>query len=168
MQEMGYFGLTFSWSHTCTLLNPRRDGNGGDPHSQSIKGEVKRFGAHNPIGTGHPTRGGRHVVVKPSMLIVRDEKEGLVPLRAGPQHLVHLLHEHLPLIHIVRWVIVIGGEHLNVHVPLLHHSVARQLPLFRVLLERQVVWMELQQVLQLPKVPVEERGRNVLEVYAEV
>lgn len=152
---------------TCALLNPRRDDYGGDPYSQPIKREVKGLGPHDPVRARDSSDRRRHVVVKPTMFVVGDHEEGLVPLRARSQSLVHLLYEHLPLIHIVRGMVVVGRRPLEVEVPLLHHNVAGELACLCVFLERQAVLVELAHVLEFPQVPVEQRCGEVLVVYSE-
>lgn len=121
---------------TSTLLNPRRDHDGRNPDPQAIKMKQKGFGSHNPIRAGDPTDRSGHMIKEPTMLIISDHEQGLVPLRASPESFVHLLHEHLPLVHVMGWMIIIGGGFLGIRVPLLHHNVPWELPGLSVALER--------------------------------
>ncbi|KAK7827554.1 hypothetical protein CFP56_031139 [Quercus suber] len=83
------------------LFNPRRDDNGRDPNTQSIKLEIKRLRSHNPIRVRDPTHWCRHMIIEPTMLIIRDHQKGFIPLWASPQCLIHLLHKHLTIVHIM-------------------------------------------------------------------
>lgn len=135
---------------TGALFNPRWYSNRRNPNSQPVKCEVKRFWPHNPIRAWYPTNRSRHMIVEPAMLIVRDQEQGFVPLRARPQRFVHLLHQHLSMVHVMRRVIIISWEQLSVRVPLLHHNITRQLPCICMFLKRQVVRVKFRPVLELP------------------
>lgn len=41
------------------------------------------------------------------MLVPGDDEDGVVPVGAGPQRLVHALHKALPVTHVVRRVLVL-------------------------------------------------------------
>lgn len=133
--------------YTSALVNPRRDEKCGHTNPQPIEPEVEGVRTDDPVGVGHIRHRRRDMVVEPAVLIVGDEQCSLVPLRARPERLVHLLHQLLPHRHIVGRVVVVPGEHLHIEVPLLDHNIVGQLPEPGVELEHRLVAVELHQVL---------------------
>mmetsp|Transcript_57724 Transcript_57724/g.101421 ORF Transcript_57724/g.101421 Transcript_57724/m.101421 type:complete len:435 (-) Transcript_57724:56-1360(-) len=81
-----------SLRHNRALLDPGGDGDGGDANAQLVKGEP--VGGHLVIAGNASVR--RHdVIVEATVLIVGDEEQGLLPLGARTQGLVHLLDQLL-------------------------------------------------------------------------
>lgn len=94
------------------------------------------------------------MVVKPSVLIVGDDKQALVPLRTGSQRFVHFLDKLLPVGNIMRRVVVIRRVIQQIEVPRLDHAQARKLPPPSMLPKRREQ-MEFGNVLQPAQIPVE-------------
>lgn len=107
------------------------------------------------------------MVIKPTVLIIRDDHYRLVPLWARPDGLVDLLDKNLPLVDVVRGVVVVGGAELGVHVALLHDGVAREAAEGGVELEGEGVGAEFGEEFELAEAPEEEGGGDVLVVDAE-
>lgn len=152
---------------TSSFLNPRRDEEAGHAHPKPFKLEVVGIRSNNSIRLGHSDNRCRNMVIESTMLIVCDNQGGLVPLRTGPQCLIHLFDKPLAPCHIMRRMVIVCGKHLAIKVPLLNHHIVRQLSPLGVQLEFEAVLVELDKVLEPAEALVEERGRDVLVVDAK-
>ena len=68
------------------------------------------------------------MIIESAVLVVGDEKQHFVPLRAGSQRLVNFLDELLALGDVVGWVVVVRGHVCQVEVALLHNDEVGELP----------------------------------------
>lgn len=148
-------------------LDPGRHEQRRDADAEAVEGEVVGRRADDAVGAGHAGDGRGHVVEEAAVLVVGDDEQRLVPLRAGAQRLVDVLDEHLALVHVVRRVVVVGRVQLGVQVVLLDDGVVGERPAAGVVGEGGAQRVEVQKVLELAEVPVEEHRRHVLEVDAE-
>uniref|UniRef100_J3N9D1 Uncharacterized protein n=1 Tax=Oryza brachyantha TaxID=4533 RepID=J3N9D1_ORYBR len=134
-------------------FNPRRDEERGHADAEGVEAEQHGGGADDAVRGGDAGDRGGHVVEEAAVLIVGDDEQRLVPLRAGAERLVDLLDEALALRDVVGRVVVVAGEELEVEVALLDDDVVGELALPAVALERHVVRVVVAQVLELPHVP---------------
>lgn len=106
---------------TSPLLNPRRDHYCRHTDSKPIELEKVRGRASVPIGVRNITKWSLDMIIEASVLIVGDDQQSLIPLRASSQCLVDLLDQLLPVGDIMGWVIVISRQTHNVKVSWLDH-----------------------------------------------
>jgi hypothetical protein len=151
------------------LLDPRRDHDGGHPDAEAVELEEEGRRAPDAVGAGHAGGGRGDVVVEATVLVVGDDEQRLVPLRAGPERLVHVLDETLPVGDVVRRVVVVGGGPREVEVPGLDDGERREDAASGVFLEGGVVAVEgAGGVAERAEAAVEEHGGDGLEVDGEV
>lgn len=106
---------------TSSFLDPRRDHDCRNPNPEAIKLEEIRSRASVAIRTRDIVYRGFNMIIESTMLIISNDKKGLIPLRTGPQGLVHLLHKLLPIGNIMRGVIIVCRQYLDIKVPGLNH-----------------------------------------------
>ena len=83
------------------LADPRRDQQGRDPPAKTIELERVLAAVRRILSVGQVIRSDgqrrRDVVVETTSLIEGENEESLIPLRAGPECIVHILDEGLTL-----------------------------------------------------------------------
>nr|GLL42947.1 uncharacterized protein A4U43_C02F80 [Ipomoea trifida] len=164
-------GVFLSWKCkeilTSGLVNPWRNQQCWHAHAQPIKLEVVRRRSDDPIGIRHAGNWRRHVIIEPAVLVISDQQCHFFPLWTGSQSFIHLLHKLLSNRHIMRGMIVVCREDINIEVSLFYHYIVRKLPLLSMALELEIVVMELDDMLEFPEGFEEESGGDILVIYAE-
>lgn len=153
---------------TSSFLDPRRHHDRGHPNPEAVELEEIWRGAGVPIRIRHIDIWSLDMVIESTVLIIGDDQECLIPLGASSECLIDLLNKLLPIGHIMRWVIIISRHTLEIEVPRLDDGQARQLPISSIFLERQIILMKLEDILQFPQVPIEQRVGYVLVINPKV
>ena len=153
---------------TSPFLDPRRDHNRRHTNSKPIELEERRRRAGVPIGARHIDIRSLDMVKEPAMFVISDNQKCLIPLRTSPQRLIHLLNQLLPVSNIMRRVIVVRGQSLEIEIPRFDHRQARELPIPSIFLKLQIELMKLEYVFQLPKIPIKKGCGYVLKVNPKV
>lgn len=80
---------------TGSRFYPRRYQNGGNPDTETVKVEIVWLGTGNVVGTGNAGDRSWNVIVETAVLVVYNEEQDLIPLRACSESFVDLFYEFL-------------------------------------------------------------------------
>ena len=112
--------------HHRPFPDPRRHHDGGHPDAEAVEPEEEGQRATDGVGAGDADIGRRDVVVEAAVLVVGDDEQCVVPLRARPQRLVDVLDQPLAVGDVVRRVVVVGGRAGEVEVAWLDDGERRE------------------------------------------
>lgn len=152
---------------TSTLFNPRRDHDRWDPYTQAVKCEEEGFWADYPIRAWDTLYWCWNMIKEATMLIVGDDEQGFIPLRAGANGFIDLLDKQLPLVDIMGWVIISRRFILLVHISLLNDNIVGKRTFTCMFLEFLFIRVEFRDKFELPKIAIEKSGRHILVVYSK-